>query len=77
MSTPTEQQLAALLESLADTHEREIDCDTFLARVAAFVEHVGAGQEIGEAFLAEAQHIRICADCREEFEALLAMIRER
>lgn len=70
-----EVQLLALLSSIADTNVEELDCDAFLSRVAPFAEQVSAKVELSDEFFSEAHHIRICAGCREEFEALLASLR--
>jgi hypothetical protein len=39
------------------------------------VENVAAGAKLADLLPAVEAHLRCCADCREEFEALLVIIR--
>jgi hypothetical protein len=71
----TEKELLALLAAIADTEADELDCDAFLARAGAFAEQVSDASELSDAFFAEAHHIRICPACREEFRALLTVLK--
>ena len=68
-------ELAVLLNALALTRDDELNCDECLAVVARFVESELSGKTPAEAFERVRQHLAICADCREEYEALLAAIR--
>lgn len=76
MNRKTEEQLLELLNALVETDEHEIDCDDFIHRAAAYVEQLHAGGTASDQFLAEAKHLRICRECREEFEALLKVIQQ-
>jgi len=71
----TEQELLDLLAAIADTRDVEIDCDAFLDRVAPLAEQLRQEVALSDAFYAEAHHLRICSGCREEFDALLAVLR--
>jgi len=69
----TGKQLADLARLVADTADHEIDCDEMLARAAGFLDAIAAGACAPSRAMAEAaQHLRVCPECREEFEALVA-----
>jgi hypothetical protein len=53
------------------TEPFEIDCDEFLARVAPFLELVAADRDIPLELRHVAQHLAVCPQCKEEFDALL------
>lgn len=72
----TNEQLANLLELLQDTEDCEIDCEAVLARAARFVEAIlGPDARLDAALREVAQHLRICPECREEIEAIIAAVR--
>lgn len=58
------------------TRDDEIDCDQCLADIAEFTEARVAGRSLSEALLAIEQHLSVCGECREEYEALRAAIEE-
>jgi hypothetical protein len=67
-------QLQALASTTSATYERELDCDGFLAQMAALAEHrATAGSQplaLPDGLVLAARHERLCANCREELEAL-------
>lgn len=68
-----EQRLTDLLRLLGQTEENELNgC---LAVVAKYAECELAGKTPHEALHQVRQHLAICADCREEYAALLDAIR--
>jgi uncharacterized protein with PIN domain len=71
-----DRQLENLLRTLAVTHNLEIDCGECLATVSAYAENELAGKTPGEALARVQQHLSVCADCREEYHALLKALRE-
>ena len=67
------EQLAELARSVADTAEEEIDCEEMLSRAATFIEAVTGGEgDLPESLRVVAQHLKVCAECREEMEMMLA-----
>ena len=64
-------QLRELLRVVAATAPEEIDCDEFLARVGAYLEAAPRCATLPPAFNTVSQHLEICPECHEEFEALL------
>lgn len=76
MNRETENQLLKLLNTLVEIDESEIDCDEFIHRAGAYVEQLHASGTLSDRFLDEAKHLRICRECREEFEALLSIVQK-
>ena len=72
----TADQLRALAGLLAETRPHELTCDEWVDHVAGYTEAVLAGTPPPvEAELVE-QHLALCPECREEFRALLAALRD-
>ncbi len=65
------EQLRDLLRTVAATEPQEIDCEELLARVAAYLESRAPGGELPPELELVAQHLEVCPDCREEYEALV------
>ena len=63
-------EIKILLEALILTHETEVDCDACFDSMAEFAESQLSGASVPEALILIDDHIRICADCKEEFEIL-------
>jgi hypothetical protein len=70
----TPDTLKKLARAIKNTHEQEIDCDECFAELDRFVEMVLAGTDAESALPLMQNHLDLCADCREEFEALLAAL---
>ncbi len=65
------EQIRQLLAHVARTLPKELTCDECLEELDRFAEMTLAGRPAEEALPLVAQHLAICRDCREEFEALL------
>ena len=65
----------ALIDEIADTREGEIDCDECFEQLDCFVEMKLSGLNAAQAMPLVQEHVEICGECREEFEALLAALR--
>ena len=63
-----------LLRSLARTEEHEISCEDVFAVLDQFVEAVRRGENPLLLMPLVRQHLEMCPDCREEYEALLRMV---
>ncbi len=70
-------QLAELARLLASTAPEEVDCEVFHRHLAALVERHGAAVDTPELLRSLRQHIEVCPECREEFEALLRAMERR
>ena len=61
--------------SILTTRPDEIGCDECFEQLDRFIEITLAGKNAAEAMPLVQDHLDRCADCREEFEALLAALR--
>jgi len=68
-------ELSYLVRVLARTREHEMGCDECLEQVDRFVETHLSGLNAAEAMPLVQDHLDMCVDCREEFEALLEALR--
>lgn len=68
---PTRQQMRELLRVVLATEPSEIDCDEFLVHVGAYLEALGPDDQPPAELRAVSQHLAVCAECREEFDALV------
>ena len=68
--TPTRDQLRDLLRAVALTAPEEIDCQELISRVGAFLETLERGEQPPPELDLVSQHLSICPECVEEFEAL-------
>lgn len=64
------QQIRKLLRLVERTRDREIDCQECLRRVAEFSDSTLKDRPVTERLEAVRHHLSVCAECREEFEAL-------
>jgi hypothetical protein len=67
--------VAKLVRVVAETHEAEIGCDECFEWLDSYVETEFSGVEARDAMPLVGDHLDKCADCRSEFEALLAALR--
>lgn len=68
-------ELRRLLHLLDITAVDEIDCTEFMHRVGAYTEQIEAGRVPPPGFEAVTQHLRVCPECVEEFEAMYRALR--
>jgi hypothetical protein len=68
-------QVKRLVRAVLTTHENEIACGDCFDEVDRFVEMTLAGKDAAEAMPLVADHLQRCRDCREEYEALLHVLR--
>ena len=57
------------------THEVEYSCDDVLQLLDQFAEAVLRGEDVAQLMPLVQRHLDMCTDCREEFEALLRILR--
>jgi len=67
--------LKRIVRSVLATRPDEIGCDDCFEQLDRFVELKLAGKNAAEAMPLVQDHLDRCPDCREEFEALLAVLR--
>ena len=68
-------QLLAMVEAIFAAHEDELDCEGCDVEMPHLVELIEAGEDPALLLPAVQEHLNMCGDCREEFEALLAIVR--
>jgi hypothetical protein len=61
----------ALIEEIVEVREEEIGCDECFEQVDHFIEMELSGLNAAQAMPLVQEHLEICGECREEFEALL------
>ena len=69
--TLSRQQIDTLLEMLSSTQEEELTCDECAQLLADFAENYPECDSLTTGLEAVKQHLQLCGECREEFEALL------
>ena len=67
-------EMVKMLQALAKTEEQEISCDHVFAVLDEFAEAVRRGENVLLLMPLVRQHLDMCPDCREEYEALLRML---
>jgi hypothetical protein len=67
--------VAKLVRVVAETREIEIGCDECFERLDGFAQTELSGVDAGAAMPLVRDHLDKCADCRDEFEALLRALR--
>ena len=65
------EEIAELSRLIGLTRDVEIDCERCLALVAEFAERELAARSVPAGLEAVTHHLSICAECCEEYEALL------
>jgi hypothetical protein len=64
----------ALVREIAEAREVEIGCDECFEQLDRFVDMKLSGLDPAQAMPLVQEHLEICGECREEFEALLASL---
>ena len=64
------EEIYDLLRLVSLTEDVEINCEQCLALVAEFADQQLTGKSIHEGLKAVQQHLSVCAECRDEYEAL-------
>jgi bacterioferritin-associated ferredoxin len=65
----------AVIKEVAEVREVEIGCDECFEQLDRFVEMKLAGLDAARAMPLVHQHLEMCGECRDEFEAFLAALR--
>ena len=67
----THDQIRSLLQAVINTRDQELTCDECLCELGVFAERTLAGLPVEQAYDLVQQHLRICAECHEEYLMLL------
>ena len=68
------ESIKALLAATLETRPQEIDCLEWLDKVAGYAEFRKRGEAIPNDLEIVHQHLAVCPECTEEFEALLDLL---
>lgn len=71
----SKKEIHELMRTIGLTANDEINCEQCRSLVAEFVEQELAGKSIPEGLKAVEHHLLVCAECREEYEALQEAMR--
>jgi len=74
MQIPVDK-LKTMVRGVARTTETEYSCDDVYELLDEFTEAVVQGKDVAKLMPLVQQHLEMCPDCREEFEALLRVVR--
>jgi len=72
--TTVRERLQSLVEAVLRTEPEEIDCEGFLERAAELLESLSEEGEVPSELARVSQHLSVCPECREEFEALMRAV---
>jgi bacterioferritin-associated ferredoxin len=64
-----------VVQEIADTREVEIGCNECFEQLDRFVEMKLSGLDAAQSIPLVQEHLELCGECREEFEALLTALR--
>jgi hypothetical protein len=70
----SKEMLRKLMEQIARTQERELDCGEVFSVLDQYTEAVAAGRDPSSILPLVKHHLDLCPDCFEEYEALLRVI---
>jgi hypothetical protein len=70
------QQLDGLIKAVSLTRRDELPCDDCLKELSEFAELFLEGKSVPEGLEAIEHHLAICAECDEEYQALLTALKD-
>jgi len=70
----TRDEVGGIVKMLSLTTDHELDCGECLRHVGEYAEGRLANQPLAEAIAGVEQHLALCPECREEFEALMRIL---
>ena len=71
----TSEQVGSIVKMLSLTTDREFNCAECLQHVSEFAECQLAKKPVGEVIASVEQHLALCPECREEYEALMKILK--
>ncbi|SRR5258708_35436918 len=73
--TPLPDEVTSgFIRTLEQVRKEDIPCDEMYARLDQYVETEMKGMDMGRLMPLLQEHLEICTDCGEEYEALLSII---
>lgn len=74
--TLSRQQIEELIKGVSLTRDEEVTCDECLGDLAEFAERMLEGKSLPDGLRAVEHHLEICAECHEEYAALLRALKQ-
>jgi uncharacterized protein with PIN domain len=71
----TGKQVGGIVKMLGLTAEHELNCGECLQHVSEFAERQLAREPLDEVIARVEQHLALCPECREEYEALMKILK--
>lgn len=71
----TRDQIGNLKNMLLSTRDEEINCNEFLDHVVELAERQLEGIPVAKGLESVAHHLTLCVECREEYDALLKVLK--
>ena len=71
----TSQQVGSIVKMLGLTRDREFNCSECLQHVSEFAECQLTNKPVDEIIASVEQHLALCPECREEYEALMKILK--
>jgi hypothetical protein len=73
-SSQSQEVLKAIFRKIGHTQEVELTCGEVFDLLNQYAEMAANGEDVTKLMPLVKQHLEMCADCREEFEALLKVL---
>lgn len=73
----SKDMMRKLIKQIALAQERGLDCGEVFAVLDQYTEAIIAGGDVQEQFALVIQHLELCPDCLEEYEALLSVLQTK
>jgi hypothetical protein len=73
-SRQAQEELKAMLRKIGQSQEIELTCGEVFDLLDQYAEMAANGEDVIKLMPLVRQHLDMCADCREEFEALLKVL---
>jgi hypothetical protein len=74
LSHRPQEALKAMLRKIGQTQEVELTCGEVFDLLDQYAEMASNSENVTQLMPLVKQHLEMCADCREEFEALLKVL---
>jgi len=71
----TREQVGGIVKMLGLTTDREFNCAECLQHVSEFAEFQLATKPVGDVIAKVEQHLALCPECREEYQALMKILK--
>jgi hypothetical protein len=72
-----EERVRGMLEMVEKTRDTEIDCGEVYRLLDQYTEMVVRGEDPAQLMPLVKQHLDLCKDCSEEYEALLEILKSK